>query len=114
MKKQLGVFVVFFALGVVIAVIIRAATYHPSSQTPVMPSMSPAEHVAHTLAAPVAATQASVNSTCPICGMPVNPAIPFVDYKGVKVGFGCTACPPKFAGNPAKYGEAALKNQVVE
>jgi hypothetical protein len=64
--------------------------------------------------APVTATTASVNSTCPICAMPVNPAIPFADYKGVKVGFGCAACPPKFAANPAKYGEAALKNQVVE
>lgn len=110
MKKHLGVFIIFFGLGAVIAAIIRAATYHPPSQTS---HMSPAEHAAHTMA-PVTATMASVNSTCPICAMPVNPAIPFADYKGVKIGFGCTACPPKFAVNPTKYGEAALKNQVVE
>lgn len=109
MKKHIGVFVAFFAIGAVIAVIIRAASYQPSSRPEQKTAKEPAAAMA-----PVAATQASVNSTCPICAMPVNPAIPFADYKGVKVGFGCAACPPKFAANPAKYGEAALKNQVVE
>jgi hypothetical protein len=55
-----------------------------------------------------------VNTICPGCGNPVNPAIPTATYKGKTIGFNCAMCPPKFAAEPEKYGEAALKNQAAE
>jgi YHS domain-containing protein len=63
-------------------------------------------------AAPAAG--APVNTICAICGMPVNPKLPTATYQGKTIGFGCKACPPKFAAEPDRYGPAALKNQVVE
>ena len=44
-------------------------------------------------------------------GMPKKPSAtrPFLFH-----GFGCKTCPAKFRAEPEKYGEAALKNQVVE
>ncbi len=59
-------------------------------------------------------TDAPVNTICAICGMPVNPKLPTATYQGKTIGFGCKACPPKFAAEPERYGPAALKNQVVE
>jgi YHS domain-containing protein len=56
----------------------------------------------------------TVNRICPICGMDVDPSLPPAEYKGHKVGFGCAACPPRFAKDPDMYGPSALKNEVVE
>ncbi len=70
-------------------------------------------HGGHAMpAAPAAGVP--VNTVCAICGMPVNPKLPTATYQGKTIGFGCKACPPKFAAEPERYGPAALKNQVVE
>jgi YHS domain-containing protein len=82
---------------------------------PVAPAATPAAdpHAGHAMpAAP--ATGVPVNTICAICGMPVNPKLPTATYQGKTIGFGCKACPPKFAAEPERYGPAALKNQVVE
>lgn len=60
------------------------------------------------------AATAAVNTICAVCGMPVDPTLGTIAYKGKLIGFGCKTCPAKFRADPAKYGEAALKNQVVE
>lgn len=91
----------------------------PAASAPVRaPEAKPAtEHAGHDhhgdgpAPAPV---QDTVNTICPGCGDPVNPVIPYADYKGKKVGFGCAMCPPKFKADPVKYGEAALRNQEAE
>jgi len=46
--------------------------------------------------------------------MPVKLALGTATFQGQQVGFGCKACPAKFAADPQLYGPAALKNQVVE
>jgi hypothetical protein len=45
--------------------------------------------------------------------MDVDPSLPTAVFEGKTVGFGCKACPPKFATDPAKYGPYALKNEVI-
>jgi YHS domain-containing protein len=49
-----------------------------------------------------------VNTTCAICGMPVDPRFPTATYQGKTIGFGCRMCPPKFAAEPERYGPAFL------
>ncbi len=46
--------------------------------------------------------------------MPVNPSLPTAEYRGKRIGFGCRACPAKFAKDPDRYGPSALENKVVE
>lgn len=50
-----------------------------------------------------------INTHCPICGMEVDPSLPPVEYQGKLIGLGCRACPPKFADDPKRWGEAALQ-----
>jgi len=140
MNRHILIFVATFALGALIAVILRTAKHQPYAQanadhhehsapaamTPPAPaaattsapeaSVAPATMTtaATTASNPTAATDAIVNTTCAICGMPVDPALGTVTYKGKLIGFGCKTCPPKFKADPEKYGEAALKNQVAE
>ena len=159
MIRHIVVFVVTFAIGAGIAVILRTGSRHPYAEhadhaTPPMatamaeappssavqapPSAEPAtamampasaapapqpEHAEHehdhghaaSPAAPAPPADATpVNTICAICGMPVDPALGTATYKGSVIGFGCKTCLPKFKADPAKYGEAALKNQVVE
>jgi len=118
MTRHLVVFIVTFAIGAVIAVIMRTASHKPYEQPSAHPaavaSMATSAVPAHVEPTPAAPVTGSVNSICAICAMPVNPALGTIAYKGQNIGFGCKACPPKFAANPEKYGEAALKNQVVE
>jgi YHS domain-containing protein len=174
MTRHLIVFIVTFAIGAVIAVILRTGSHKPyedhsghpapsaasaapataydaanpqagtassapagdahqghnapAALTPAagehagMPMAAPAaprqpvpaaEHAGHNQAGPAPATTA-VNTICAICGMPVDPRLGIIEYKGKLIGFGCKTCPPKFKADPEKYGEAALKNQVVE
>jgi len=142
MTRHLIVFVVTFAIGAVIAVVLRTGSHKPyeehrghpatgaasaapataydtkdphaghASATPAAPTDAVDPHQGH--AAPAAPAASAVNTICAICGMPVNPALGTIVYKGKQIGFGCKTCPPKFKADPAKYGEASLKNQVVE
>lgn len=178
MTRHIVVFIITFAIGAVIAVILRTGSHkpyedhrghpapgaasaapataydaadphaghtapapagdaHQGHDVPATPTPATGEHADHEAmsmpAAPVppapatehaghdhastahAATEAgSVNAICAICGMPVDPKLGTIEYKGKMVGFGCKTCPAKFRAEPEKYGEAALKNQVVE
>jgi hypothetical protein len=78
------------------------------------PAPAHAGHAPVPAAATAATTAVVVNTICPICGMVVDPSIPPAAWDGVLVGFGCRACPPEFASDPAKYGAAARTNTVVE
>jgi YHS domain-containing protein len=49
-----------------------------------------------------------VNTTCAICGMPVDPKLPTATYQGKTIGFGCRMCPPKFQADPDRYGPGFL------
>jgi YHS domain-containing protein len=55
-----------------------------------------------------------VNTICAICGMPVDPSIPTVEYQGKTIGFGCKMCPPKFKADPELYGPLYLKNEPIK
>lgn len=69
-------------------------------------------HHAAAAAAPAAADQ-PVNTVCAICGMPVDPKVPFAQYQGKTIGFGCKMCRPKFEADPDRYGPAYLRNEVL-
>ena len=123
MNRHIIIFLVTFAVGAVFAVILRTSLHRPyagGKEPPTGPAAAlpvPAAHdhgAATTTPSAAASATATVNSTCAICGMPVNPAFGTAVYKGKFVGFGCKSCPPKFKAEPEKYGDAALKNQVVE
>jgi YHS domain-containing protein len=87
-----------------------AGTHDPAQpKETAAPKKDPAAPAAKAAPAPKA-----VNTVCPICGMDVDPRLKPAEYKGHLVGFGCRACPPKFAKEPDRYGPAALKNEVVE
>ncbi|MBI4626006.1 MAG: hypothetical protein HY736_22645 [Verrucomicrobia bacterium] len=89
-----------------------------ATATPAAPAPAAAPHGAHapdTAPAPsVAPASTTVNSVCAICGMPVDPKLPMLDYKGKPVGFGCKMCAPKFKADPDKYGPAFLRNEVLK
>lgn len=119
MTRHLIIFLATFATGAVIALGARAVRHNPHSEAAGLPA-----HVASAsgqdAASPVPpartpdSTSGTVNTVCAICGMDVDPRLPAADYKGYKIGFGCAACPPKFARNPDKWGPSALKNEVLE
>ena len=87
---------------------------------PATPGKAPAAspHDAHghdaAPAAKVAGGGATVNSVCAICGMPVDPKLPVLEYQGKKIGFGCKMCAPKFKADPDKYGPAYLRNEILK
>lgn len=140
MIRHIIIFAAFFLIGAVVTGAIRTARHDPygGHQGPhtavpasgadahtAMPSRAPDPHVGHGSPATPAtvdphsghatpAAGAPVNTVCALCGMAVNPAIPAATYQGKSIGFGCKACPPRFAADPERYGPAALKNQVVE
>jgi hypothetical protein len=122
MIRNLLILAFAFALGALIAVAVRAALHRPyaapapaSVPAPAAPPPAPAhQHGAAPVPAPAPAASKPVNTICPGCGGPVDPALPTATYQGKTIGFNCAMCPPRFAADPAKYGEAALKNQVVE
>ncbi len=82
----------------------------PAPTPPSAPTPAPNPHEGH----PAAQTSKTVNTVCAICGMDVDPSIKPAVYQGKLIGFGCRACPPRFAKEPDRYGPAALANQVVE
>lgn len=108
MKRSVVLFVATFIVGAVAAMVARAVMHEPyaeRSEAPVVPAASPVA---------AAAVMTPTNSICAICGMDVDPAVPTATYRGKVVGFGCRACPPKFAADPDAYGPAALRNEIAE
>ena len=99
--KSVFLFVATFLVGAALALGIRTALHKPYAQ--------PAAAAA-TLKSDGAAV---VNTVCAICGMDVDPAVKPAVYQGKLVGFGCAACPPKFAKDPDRYGPSALRNEVA-
>jgi hypothetical protein len=139
MTRHLIIFAACFLAGAAVTAAIRTARHHAyevhqgthtvapagtvdphaGHAVPAAPAASDphAGHGAAAIATPAAdphAAAAPVNTVCAICGMPVNPKLPTATYQGRTIGFGCKACPPRFAAEPDRYGPAALKNQVVE
>jgi YHS domain-containing protein len=119
MIRTLLIFLGSFAVGATVALAVRtawfdphAAASHPSSPPAV--HAAPASHTHGEEGKPTANAATPVNTMCAICGMAVNPAIPFAQYRGKTIGFGCKQCPPKFAADPERYGPAYLRNEVVE
>jgi YHS domain-containing protein len=110
MKKNAVVFLLTFMVGAAAALIYRGVRYQPYAEA------APPKQEQAAPAAPAAAAvdTVPVNSVCPICGMDVDPSIPPADYQGKKVGFGCAACPPRFARDPERWGPLALQNKVEE
>ena len=106
MNKTLVIFLAAFAIGAAATLGFRVARHRPYAP-PAADQPAPA--------APAAATsQAPVNTICAICGMDVDPDIATAQYQGKTIGFGCAACPPKFAANPDTYGPFALQNKEAE
>lgn len=131
MTKSILLFAGAFAAGAAIALGARTVMVAPESLPAPTPSVAavaaPAGHdhaqpkeTERPKPAPAAPTSKAVpetkvvNTVCPICGMDVDPRLKPAEYKGHLVGFGCRACPPKFAKEPDRYGPAALRNEVVE
>ncbi len=106
MKNAL-LFAIPFVLGATGMLVYRGMRHDPYA----LPASPPPSISAATDAS---AEPAPVNSICPICGMDVNPAIPTAEYRGQRIGFGCAACPPRFAKDPERWGPAALENRVAE
>lgn len=103
MKTSLILFVVAFALAAGVTLALRTARHDPHA------GHSPAEHARATQAA-----AATVNTICPICAMDVDPSLKPAEYQGKLVGFGCAACPPRFAADPERWGPSALRNEVLK
>ncbi len=63
-------------------------------------------------AAPATAT----NTVCPVSGKPIDKSIALIDAKtsdgkDVKIGVCCNDCPATIKADPAKYADAAAKDQ---
>ena len=128
MIRHAVIFAACFLLGALIMVVVRTAGHEPYAATPdahaglaaPAPADAHAGHAGTPAAAPAppapapAAAAAPVNTVCALCGMAVDPRIPTATWQGKAIGFGCKACPPRFAAEPEKYGPAALENRVVE
>ena len=85
-----------------------------SSPAPATPAVAD-PHAGHGAAtAPTVDSGKPVNTVCAICGMDVDPKLPTVQYEGKTIGFGCRMCPPKFKADPARYGPAYLRNEVIK
>lgn len=119
MIRHLSIFIVCFFFGALVTLIVRTARHDPHAHAGTQ------QQAAAMMPAPAAATpempgaeppsaQTAVNTVCALCGMTVDPRIPTTLYNGKVIGFGCKACPSRFAADPERYGPAALANQVVE
>ncbi len=107
---SLILFLATFVLGAVAALATRTVLHEPYAEPAVAAAPAPGPHAGH--AAP-AHDAKIVNTVCAICGMDVDPGIKPASYQGKLVGFGCTACPAKFAKDPERYGPSALRNEVA-
>ena len=86
-----------------------------ASPTPVSEAAHSTDaHANHGAAATAPVAAKPVNTICAICGMPVDPAIPTVEYQGKTIGFGCKMCPPKFKADPELFGPLYLKNEPIK
>ena len=138
MIRTLFVFIGTFVAGALIALVVRTARFQPHAEsgghpptadyapmvsnvlapTPARaaPDAGPAKPATPELGvgqpAAAAAPGQTVNSVCAICGMPVDPRLPTIEYQGKTIGFGCRMCPPKFKADPERYGPSFLGNQV--
>lgn len=121
--KSVILFLATFLLGAALALGARIVMHkpyaEPASKT-LAPPPAPDPHAGHAAAekqepaVPAPAADAKpVNTVCAICGMDVDPEIKPAVYQGKLVGFGCAACPPKFAKDPDRYGPSALRNEVA-
>ncbi len=112
MNKNLLIFLAAFAVSAMVTLALRAARHDAYASPTPPPAVAPAPEHQH---APAAAADAKpVNTVCAICGMKVNPKLGTALYQGKVIGFGCKACPAKFAANPDLYGPAAIAGRVVE
>lgn len=118
MTRHLVIFAACFLLGAAATAAVRTARHQPYQEMPAAPAApsapAPAPVPAPVPAAVAPTAAAPVNTICAICAMPVDPKVPTATYQGKVIGFGCRACPPKFAAKPDLYGPAALQNRVVE
>jgi len=113
--KAFILFLAAFLIGAVVAFGTRTVLHQPYSgpatlAAPAPPALDP--HAGHNSTAPATAT--TVNTICPICAMDVDSDLKPANYQGKLVGFGCAACPPKFAKDPERYGPSALLNEVAK
>lgn len=113
MTRLAIIFVATFCLGAVISVAIRTRMHQPYAMVTTLPASGPSDQV-QAASVPSASLEATVNTICSICGMPVNLKLGTALYQEKRIGFGCKTCPAQFAANPEKYGPAALKNVVTE
>ena len=111
MNKHLLIFLATFAACAMVTLAIRAARHDAYASPTPAPTVTPAPEHQH---ASAAAEAKPVNTVCAICGMKVNPKLGTALYQGQVIGFGCKACPAKFAANPDLYGPAAIERRVVE
>jgi hypothetical protein len=91
---------------------------HAAPASAASESKPPATHSDHqtTAGKSTASKEASpgpVNTICAICGMPVDPTLPTLEYQGKRIGFGCKLCPPKFKADPDRYGPFYLRDERV-
>lgn len=106
--KSVVLFLATFLAGAALALAARTVMHKPYAE-PAAASSAPRSGSSD-LEADAAAV---VNTVCAICGMDVDPDIKPANYQGKLVGFGCAACPPKFARTPDRYGPHALRNEIA-
>ena len=111
--RHVFLFLACFVAGAIAALAVRTARHQPHPVLPppaalAMPAPSPAPTSG--AAAATAGQAIPVNTTCAICGMPVDPNLPTATYQGKTIGFSCRMCPPKFKADPERYGPAYLGN----
>ena len=118
MNKNLLIFLATFAASALVTLALRAARHEPyalpAPPTAEMAAATEHQHATEMNASVPVANTNPVNSVCAICGMKVNPKLGTALYQGKVIGFGCKACPAKFAANPDLYGPAAIAGRVVE
>ena len=109
--RHVLLFLACFITGAVAALAVRTARHQPHR---VLPPTAAAPALSSPATAPNPAQGTPVNTTCAICGMPVDPKLPTATYQGKTIGFGCRMCPPKFKAAPDKYGPTYLRNEVIK
>jgi hypothetical protein len=118
MNRNVLIFLAAFTASALVTLALRAARHEPYASPAAPPAEMPAatehQHATETPAPITVVNTNPVNSMCAICGMKVNPKLGTALYQGKVIGFGCKACPSKFAANPDLYGPAAIAGQVVE
>jgi YHS domain-containing protein len=126
MTRNIFIFLGTFVAGAAIALIVRAGAFSPHAGHEGHPAgggdyaamvSNPLGGDARSATASTAPAKAAaakpVNTVCAICGMPVDPSVPTVEYQGKTIGFGCKMCPPKFKADPDRYGPIYLRNEVI-